>query len=195
MGIMLCLSVLSCSKSDSHREPIAYDTTDLRNGDLLFRNGYGYESWVVTDMSSGNYSHIGMAYHTPSGWFAIHAVPGEAEEGEPEYLKCEPIAEFYRADRAQAGARARVDCDDSVADAAIRHAIQLVERQVVFDNDYNLDDSNQLYCTELVRLVYLSCGVDLCEDRRHNAPIIAKTEVIYPEDIWNSPLVIHKKKF
>ena len=135
------------------------------------------------------------AYRTEEGWCVIHAVPGEAEEGEPEVLKCESIAEFYRCDRAKAGACARVHCADSLADAAARHAMRLVERRVEFDNDYDLEDSSQLYCTELVRLVYADCGVDLCEERRHKAPIIAKGEVIYPEDIWKSPFIIQKKEF
>ena len=195
LGTMLCLLMAACSKSANTTERVQYDTVGLRNGDLLFRNGCGYESHVVTNMSAGDYSHIGIAYRTVEGWCVIHAVPGEAEEGEPELLKCESIAEFYRCDRAKAGACARVHCADSLADAAARHAMRLVERRVEFDNDYDLEDSSQLYCTELVRLVYADCGVDLCEERRHKAPIIAKGEVIYPEDIWKSPFIIQKKEF
>ncbi len=195
LSAVLCTLMAACSKSANTTERVQYDTVGLRNGDLLFRNGCGYESHVVTNMSAGDYSHIGIAYRTEEGWCVIHAVPGEAEEGEPEVLKCESIAEFYRCDRAKAGACARVLCADSLADAAARHAMRLVERRVEFDNDYDLEDSSQLYCTELVRLVYADCGVDLCEERRHKAPIIAKGEVIYPEDIWKSPFIIQKKEF
>ena len=194
-GTMLCLLMAACTKPVKGNEGVQYDTIGLRNGDLLFRNGCGYESHVVTNMSAGDYSHIGIAYRTAEGWCVIHAVPGEAEEGEPEVLKCEAIAEFYRCDRAKAGACARVHCADSLADAAARHAMRLVERRVEFDDDCELEDSSQLYCTELVRLVYADCGVDLCEERRHKAPIIAKGEVIYPEDIWKSPFIIQKKEF
>ena len=195
LSAVLCILTAACSKSANTNERVQYDTVGLRNGDLLFRNGCGYESHVVTNMSAGDYSHVGIAYRTAEGWCVIHAVPGEAEKGEPEVLKCEAIAEFYRADRAKAGACARVHCTDSLADAAARHAMRLVERRVEFDNDYDLEDSSQLYCTELVRLVYADCGVDLCEERRHKAPIIAKGEVIYPEDIWKSPFIIQKKEF
>lgn len=195
LSAVLCTLMAACTKPVKGNEGVQYDTIGLRNGDLLFRNGCGYESHVVTNMSAGDYSHIGIAYRTVEGWCVIHAVPGEAEEGEPEVLKCESIAEFYRCDRAKAGACARVHCADSLADAAARHAMRLVERRVEFDNDYDLEDSSQLYCTELVRLVYADCGVDLCEERRHKAPIIAKGEVIYPEDIWKSPFIIQKKEF
>ena len=195
LSAVLCTLTAACSKSANTTERVQYDTVGLRNGDLLFRNGCGYESHVVTNMSAGDYSHVGIAYRTAEGWCVIHAVPGEAKEGEPEVLKCEAIAEFYRCDRAKAGACARVHCADSLADAAARHAMRLVERRVKFDNDYDLEDSSKLYCTELVRLVYADCGVDLCEERRHKAPIIAKGEVIYPEDIWKSPFIIQKKEF
>lgn len=195
LSAVLCTLMAACSKSANTTERVQYDTVGLRNGDLLFRNGCGYESHVVTNMSAGDYSHVGIAYRTEEGWCVIHAVPGEAEEGEPEVLKCETIDEFYRCDRAKAGACARVHCADSLADAAARHAMRLVERRVEFDNDYDLEDSSRLYCTELVRLVYADCGVDLCEERRHKAPIIAKGEVIYPEDIWKSPFIIQKKEF
>lgn len=171
---------------------VLYDTSSLRNGDLLFRNGHGYESRVVTNLSAGNFSHIGIAYHDGKQWCVLHAVPGEAAKGEPEYLKCEPVGEFFRPDRAKAGAHARIDCDDSIADAATQHALQIVRRKVLFDHQYDLEDSSSLYCTELVRLVYADCGIDLCEDRWHRIPLQAKGPVIFPEDIWNSPLLTDK---
>ena len=185
------LFIPSCTHKNSQ---VICDTVGLRNGDLLFRMGMGYESHVVSDVSNGEYSHIGLAWHNGKQWCAIHAVPGENEKGEPEYLKCEPIGEFFRPDRAQAGARARVNCSDSIADAAARHAYQLVQRKVLFDNDYNTSDSSRLYCTELVKQVYSPLNIDLCEDRYHLPPVISDGPVYYPEDIWNSPLLQNKKK-
>lgn len=185
----------SCSRKSEDTTKVQYDTCDLRNGDLVFRNGHGYESRVVTDLSSGSYSHVGITYHDGNRWCVIHAVPGEAEKGEKEYLKCEPIGEFYRSDRAKAGAYARVECSDSVAETATLHALRLVEQKTLFDNDYDLNDTTRLYCTELVRLVYSGCGIDLCEDRWHRAPLHTNGPVIYPEDIWASPLLTIKKGF
>lgn len=191
---LVCLCP-SCSRKSEDSLKVQYDTTGLRNGDLLFRNGHGYESRVVTDLSSGSFSHVGISYHDGTRWCVIHAVPGESGEGEKEYLKCEPIGEFFRPDRAKAGAFARVECSDSVADVAARHALQFVQRNVLFDSKYDLEDTSSLYCTELVRLVYSSCSIDLCEDRWHRAPLFANRPVIYPEDIWLSPLLTVKKQF
>ena len=188
---------MSCSNHtfNSHTQ-VMYDTAELRNGDLLFRNGIGYESRVVTGLSDGKFSHIGIAYHNGIQWNVIHAVPGENEKGEPEYLKCEPLAEFYQKSRAKLGGSARVSCTDSIANIIVERALNIVKRKVVFDNNYEINDTTELYCTELVRHVYLAEHIDLCEDRWHRIPVInTKAHVIFPEDIWNSPLIEKKNVF
>ena len=197
MIVAWLIAVMSCSNNSlKSSNQVMYDTTELRNGDLLFRNGIGYESRVVTGLSDGKFSHIGIAYHNGNQWNVIHAVPGENEKGEPEYLKCEPISEFYHKTRAKLGGSARVSCTDSIANIIAEKALRIVNRKVVFDNNYDINDTTELYCTELVRLVYLAQHIDLCENRWHRIPIInTKTHVIFPEDIWNSPLIIRKSIF
>lgn len=200
IGLLLFLALLtvamSCSNRSKSHVQVMYDTTELRNGDLLFRNGIGYESRVVTGLSNGKFSHIGIAYHNGRQWNVIHAVPGENEKGEPEYLKCEPISSFYYYSRAKLGGSARVSCTDSIANIVAERAHDIVNRKVLFDNNYDIDDTTKLYCTELVRLVYLAQNIDLCEDRWHRIPIInTKAHVIFPEDIWNSSLIIKKDIF
>lgn len=195
--VALLTVVVSCSNNTSEsRNQVMYDTTELRSGDLLFRNGIGYESRVVTGLSDGKFSHIGIAYHDGKQWNVIHAVPGENEKDELEYLKCEPIADFYCNSRAKLGGMARVNCADSIANIIAEKALHIVSRKVVFDNNYDINDTTELYCTELVRLVYLAQHIDLCEDRWHRIPIInTKAHVIFPEDIWNSSLIIKKVIF
>lgn len=172
------------------------DTTAMRTGDLLFRNGLGNESLLVTSTSNGDYSHVGIAMSTPSGWRVIHAVPGEAPADQPDYLKCEPIDSFFDPHRALAGAVARVDCDDATAMAATWVAMSKVEGNVEFDHRYDLDDTTRLYCTELVRLAYMTQGIDLSEDRYAPTPGIGETgRIVYPEHLWVSPRLTHKKIF
>lgn len=197
MIVAWLLMVMSCS-GNAHKThvQVIYDTTNLRNGDLLFRNGIGYESRVVTGLSEGKFSHIGIAYHDGRQWNVIHAVPGENEKGEPEYLKCEPISEFYYKTRAKLGGSARVSCTDSISNIIAEKALHIVKSKVLFDNNYDLNDTTELYCTELVRLVYLTQHIDLCEDRWHRIPLLnTKAHVVFPEDIWNSPLLIRKNIF
>lgn len=173
-----------------------YDTTAMRTGDLLFRNGLGNESLLVTSTSNGDYSHVGIAVSTPDGWQVIHAVPAEAPAHQPDYLKCEPIDSFFDPHRALAGAVARVDCDDATARAATRVAMSKVEAKVEFDHRYDIDDTTRLYCTELVRLAYMTQGIDLSEDRFAPTPGIGESgRIVYPEHLWVSPRLTHKKIF
>lgn len=175
---------------------VLYDTTMLRSGDLLFRNGLGNESLLVTSTSNGDYSHVGIAMSTPSGWHVVHAVPGEAAQGQPDLLKCEPIAVYYAPDRAMAGAWARVDCSNAQATNAARAAMHKVDERVLFDNMYDMDDTTSLYCTELVRLSYLGQGIDLSEDRYAPTPGIGLSgHIIYPEHLWVSGRLKEKKTF
>lgn len=190
MGTMLAIV---CTKS---RETVILDGQEaFREGDLVLRCGYGTESHIVTETSNSNYSHIGILHFDAgkSQWMVVHAVPGEAGKGKPEWLKAEPIADFFAPDRAIRGAWMRVDCPDSIAEAATRYALQKVAKRVEFDNDYLLSDTTQLYCTEMVWQAFLHQGLDISDQRRHNVPTLFSEdgECIFPCDIEMSSKILY----
>ena len=197
--LLLLTALLLCGCAGRHDIVQLTGQEDFREGDLVLRCGYGAESQVVTEASQSIYSHIGILhYDTPTAqWQVIHAVPGEAERGEPERLKAEPISAFYAADRAIRGAWMRVDCPDSIADEATRYALRKVTEQVEFDNDYLLSDTTQIYCTELVWQAYLHQGIDLSEGHRHQVPSLFSqdSECIFPCDIEKSSYIIFVQPF
>ena len=190
MGTMLAIV---CTKS---RETVILDGQEaFREGDLVLRCGYGTESHIVTETSNSNYSHIGILHFDAgkSQWMVVHAVPGEAGKGKPEWLKAEPIADFFAPDRAIRGAWMRVDCPDSIAEAATRYALQKVAKRVEFDNDYLLSDTTQLYCTEMVWQAFLHQGLDISDQPRHNVPTLFSEdgECIFPCDIEMSSKILY----
>ena len=197
--LLLLTALLLCGCAGRHDIVLLTGQEDFREGDLVLRCGYGAESQVVTEASQSIYSHIGILHYDKltAQWQVIHAVPGEAERGEPERLKAEPISVFYAPDRAIRGAWLRVDCPDSIAAAAARYALQKVEEQVAFDNDYLLSDTTQIYCTELVWLAYLHQGIDLSEGHRHEVPTVFSEDgaCIFPCDIEKSTKIIYVKPF
>lgn len=172
---------------------------EFRNGDLVLRCGHGLESRAVTFQSGSAYSHIGILQYdsTQGQWLVLHAVPGEAPQGEPEYLKREPIGEFYAYDRATIGAHVRVRCSDSIAREAARYAERKVREHIVFDNDYLLLDTSQFYCSELVWQAYLHQGLDLSDSIRQEVPqtFCREGECIFPSDIANSTNILYVKPF
>lgn len=185
-GLVL-LSILMVECTMRHETVVLTGQEDFREGDLIFRCGYGAESKVVTAASQSVYSHIGLLhYDEASGeWMAVHAVPGEAPAGEKEVLKAEPLHEFFASERAEKGAWARVNCPDSVAAAAVAYALDKVAQQVEFDNDYSLNDTTSLYCTELVWQAYLHQGIELGDGQRHDVPTVVCKEgdCLFPSDI------------
>ena len=197
--LLLLTALLLCGCAEHHDIVDVTGQEDFREGDLVLRCGYGAESKVVTEASQSIYSHIGILHYDKltAQWQVIHAVPGEAERGEPERLKAEPISVFYAPDRAIRGAWLRVNCPDNIADEATRYALQKVTEQVEFDNDYLLSDTTQIYCTELVWLAYLHQGIDLSEGHRHEVPSIFSKDgaCIFPCDIEKSTKIIYVKPF
>lgn len=191
MGLML----IGCRKTEMPTSSV--DCSDFRCGDIIFRCGRGLESNVVTGLSQGEYSHVGLLFTNDGLWYVIHAVPGEAAHGEPEYIKCEAIDDFLRENRAIRQAWGRIDCSDQVAQKAVDYAMSQVKQQKCFDHDYLIEDTSAFYCSELVWQSYLQQGIDIAQKRtEHNAPVGLKTDVcIYPKDIETDLNMLFVKKF
>ena len=144
-----------------------------------------------------NHFHSGIDFKTQGvEGKAVHAVPGESQNiHDKDFLKCEPIEDFYQQNRACSGAFARVDCTDSIAWQALSFALDKVKRKFSFDHSYLLDDSNQYYCTELIYRAYLQAGINLADERRHEMPMPGTDgRFIFPSDILASPLIRKVRK-
>ena len=161
----------------------------LREGDLLFRRGTGIASqMVLVADTKGVYSHIGILVKEEGRWKVVHAVPGEPDfEGDIDRVKIEELQDFFDASKAVRGAVMRVKDDSICHIRAALHAIRLFKAHVLFDHSYNNKDSTELYCSELIQLVYAKEGIDLVEGRisRINIPGL-KGEFILPSDIQTS---------
>lgn len=184
--IVVC-SLFGCRKSIQPEGwvRVIIDSASLQDGDLLFRSGLSGSSRVVTVVSDGTFSHIGLAFNDPTnGWQVVHAVPGE----NTDYIKSEPITTFFSPERAKAGGFAQVACSDNARQHIIAWARQKEADKVLFDDLYDLEDTTRLYCTEFIYRAFLSQNIDLADQRRHRAVLPGtKGLFIFPQDIWDSP--------
>lgn len=191
-ALFVSLCLLGCVR----QQVVHYETDGWREGDLVLRSGYGVESRAVMTQGSSHYSHVGLLHYDSlkDEWMVVHAVPGEEE---PEYIKAEPLSLFFSPDRSRRGAWLRVDCNEETASKAVQYALDKVAQQVLFDNDYSLADTTQLYCTELVWRAFLAQGVDISGGHRHTAPIFfcKEGEGIFPSDIEQSETTLFVKHF
>lgn len=190
----ICIGFSLCNCSPQRSSVVLTSQDEWREGDLVLRCGYGMESKVVAGRGGSAYSHVGILHYDSlsSEWQVVHAVPGESEQ---EYLKTEPVSHFFNRERASKGAWLRVNCSDSVASEAARYALNKAAERVQFDNDYLLQDSTRIYCTELVWLAYGHQGVDVSGGRRHAVPAVfcKEGEGIFPSDIEKSETTLFVK--
>ena len=169
-------------------------STEWREGDLVFRCGWGMESRMVTAQGRSVYSHVGILHYDSARqeWQVVHAVPGEEM---PEYVKTEPVTRFFSPERTMCGAWGRINCSDSIARQAVAYALTKVADHYEFDNQYLLEDTTQLYCTELVWQSYLHQGIDVTSGRRQDVPTFFCKEgkCIFPNDIEKSEATLFVK--
>jgi hypothetical protein len=162
----------------------------LEEGDLVFRRGIGVKSQAVLSAdTAGIYSHSGIVVRLDSGYRIIHVTSGEREKGEKEdRIKIESPETFFAADRAEHGAVYRIKEARNYAAEAASHAKRLLEKGVLFDHDYVLEDTTQLYCTELVWYVYQLAGKDITNGKRselNNFPLFSGV-YIFPSDLYGN---------
>ncbi len=190
--------LLSCG-TDLRSQVVVEGMEDFREGDLVLRCGSGAESHAVTTASNAPFSHIGILHYDTLalGWMVVHAVPGESADGEPEFIKAEPLDQFFRPDRAVSGAWLRILCSDETARLATLYSLDKARQRVMFDNDYSLSDTTQLYCTELVWRAYSRQGVDISGGQRSEVPLLfcREGECIFPSHIVNNETTLFIKHF
>ena len=199
-GFVLLVSMVLTTACHRPRERVQLTEMDcFRDGDMVLRCGGGAESHAVVRHSQSSYSHIGILQYDSlnAEWLVIHAVPGESPVGEKDYVKVEPLTDFYAPERALRGAWMRVDCSDEVARKAACYCRMKFDEKVVFDNKYLLADTTQLYCCELVWRAYLHQGIDISGGKRYDVPTVfcKEGECILPANIENSETTLFVKPF
>jgi hypothetical protein len=139
--------LVSCSPK-SVEEPLPFDTSILKNGDLLCRYGNGFFSKYFRMVSDSvtDYSHVGFVHITEDSIHVIHAEASELTfDG---FVHRDPIDLFLQDVRSWG--IYRVDRPDSIRNRIIQNALRYHEMKVLFDMDFNIEDTTEVYCTELI---------------------------------------------
>ena len=188
--LAISLLIISCKQHQKEYNPPTIDESILQEGDIAFRRGYSMASrMVLTADKSSTYSHAGIIVHDGSGWKVIHAVPGETDKENPEErIKKETLTQFYAPDKSKQGAIYRLDTSMQIREIAVKKAKELYQRKLLFDHDYDSEDSTKIYCTELLYFSYRTAGIDLTEGRRTTYPGF-KQHFILPQDIVKNKLL------
>lgn len=170
-----------CGRSDTAATVPTIPCRMLQSADLAFRLGRSIESEVVASCDTGRrYSHVGIIIRSDTSAAVIHVEPSPVGD---ERVRCDDIADFFRSDRASAGAVMRLNgITGAQRKAVAEYAAALPGSDVRFDHGYSMSDSVLMYCTELAERAFAASGISLSQGRRHKVPLM-KEPVIMPADI------------
>jgi uncharacterized protein YycO len=119
----------------------------------------------------------------------VHITPGERSQGETvDKIKMERLEDFFAHDKAKKGAILHFSDSSEYSEKAAQYAKEFFEKEILFDHDYNLDDSTKMYCSEMVWQAYLKAGRDITHRRRSEVegfPVFSGV-YIFPSDIYQN---------
>jgi len=180
---IVLLALTACSMRNEKRD---FKSLVFAEGDLVFRRGFGTKSEAVLYAdASGIYSHTGIVVRLDSVFRIVHITPGE-EPG--DMIKADLPEEFWASGKAEYGALYRLKNASPYAAEAAQQALRLLRKGIMFDHDYQLNDSTKMYCTEMVWYAYLLAGKDVTSGKRsvlENVPMYSGT-YIFPSDIYSN---------
>ena len=180
--ILLPLCMLACSDGVSVQSGTIFpQNVELSPGDVVFRRGSGVTSHAVLLAEKGGaYSHVGIVVDSAGVLMVVHAVPYEDDE---DRVKMEHPNDFFAPSRAQKGAVFR-HCSSEVARQAAEAAVKVYQRGVLFDHDYDANDTTKMYCTELVIFAYGNTGQPLPGLHSHHLHLVGfESDCFLPSDL------------
>lgn len=181
--ILFALLAVGCKQTQSSPQQITPPTSQFTNGDLAFRLGRTLQSSFIASSGgdSTRFSHIGVILFRNDSCFVVHIEP--KDDGLNDEIYCSTAEDFFSPQAAVAGAVMRYDSlSNDQQDRVATYAKRLLDKKILFDHDYRLSDSNEMYCTELVETIFSCVGISLSQGRRHSLPLIAEP-LILPSDI------------
>ncbi len=143
---------------------LAAGSETWRSGDLIFRRGEGIASQAVLAADPRSpFSHVGLFVRSPQGAFVVSALP--AEGSATGSVRSDPLARFLAPESATAIAVYRLRGEPERARRAAEVALGWATRRLPFDDRFDLETPDRVYCTELVRNAYRAAGLDLVDGR------------------------------
>lgn len=186
-AILLCILWVSCNSATSFRS-ILPSGCELQEGDVVFRRGGGLTSQIVLAADAkGNYSHIGIVVDSAGIKMIVHAVPDEPDfEDDVDRVKLDRPDHFFSTEYTIIGEVCRPR-DSEIAKKAAKTALAQYKKGVLFDHDYNDEDTTKMYCTELVVYSFRKAGHEIIGKERHEIGFpFLNAKCIFPSDIYAS---------
>lgn len=144
----------------------AEDLAKMQSGDIILRKGHGSVSDIIDNMYPTGYhlSHCGVVIRDPDSLYVIHTVSSELSMGDG--VQTEHIDKFVRESVRNSIMLVRPKAD-SLTRCRIADATKsFLNKKIPFDNAFDISDTTQFYCTELIYQSYRKVyGRDMFPER------------------------------
>jgi hypothetical protein len=157
---------------------------NLHDGDLILRCGRSTESFAVyLADSNSEFTHIGIISIENNIPYVIHAVPSETN-----LILKEKLTSFINSKNCSKFAIYRANLKDGTLTTVALEAQKIFNSKYTFDNRYDLNTNNKLYCTELVLKSFKNAGIKLQLTTKELNYVIGKQAIIFPSEFTKPPL-------
>jgi len=136
----------------------------IKSGDLVFRQGRGIFSELFSNIGDVDsiFSHVGIVYKEKNDVFVIHTEANEFTG--VGFAKVEPLSSFISRSNSITYDFYRVkELNNKNENIVLKTALKYVANKIPFDINFNLKDSDKLYCSELVYKAYKSAGISIID--------------------------------
>jgi uncharacterized protein YxeA len=160
----------------------SFNNLNVKNGDLILRRGKSVESFIVyVANQKADYTHIGIIKIEQNITYVIHIVPDL-----PNIVKKEVINEFCSTENSSKYTILRSTFSEQTNNAIADKANSYFKNKIQFDNNYDLNNEEQMYCTELVVCAFNSQGKKLNLKKTEFDYVLAKKDILFPKAFINS---------
>lgn len=152
------------------------DEQRIKNGDLIFRRGWGVNSELVSSINrSTNYSHVGLVWKRADKIYVIHAIPDE--NGIKNGVVVEPLEVFASVKNASKVSVSRTSENPDMLKNIVNYALTF--KGLPFDSDFDISQQDSLYCTELIWFSFKHFGDELIGSfDKFKVPLLQSSEFI-----------------
>jgi len=147
------------SKTQVVSEPIKFP--QFEHGDIVLKRGKGIVSKKMISALGEEvpYSHLGIYYQKADTAFLIHSLSGG--DNQQDGVQAISINDFVGSAKPDAVLFVRRKASVEMRNKFAEEAFNLAEKKVGFDLDFDMRDSNRIYCTELAYWSFKKAGDSL----------------------------------
>ena len=165
-------------------EDINWDWLDLEEGDLLLRRGSTFVSTLISRAfpAADGMSHCGIVIKERDKWRIIHSISGSISD--QDGIRIDDLGSFVA--KAHQGKLYHVKPEFKVKrERLVSAAYYYLAQKAAFDHEFDLEDRSRLYCSELVRAVYLDAGVeDVFKYKKVAGKALVDMGSFFEDELW-----------